>query len=114
MVNPVAVGKTVRFDHKSNYTPKTTTTNVAVPDSGTVAFNVAGNDKYGHVNAQLSQSITNIVNMDGPQTITGSKTFNNHILTGVNNTYDIGTSEKKFRNIYATNFNGNLIGGADK
>lgn len=106
--------KTVKFNHNTGKTPRTSVTSQAVANDGTVTFITAGNDDYGHVNAHLNQTLSNIVNMDGTQTITGIKTFDNHIYAGTNNSWDIGSAATKFRNIYATTLNGSLVGGADK
>lgn len=40
-------------------------------------------------------------------------TSNNHLLPLVNNIYNLGSTDRKWANVYATTFNGNLKGNAD-
>lgn len=54
-----------------------------------------------------SDTISGVVNTIA-QTFKGDKTFYGHIYTQTNSTYDIGSSSKKFRNIYAITYYGTL------
>ena len=116
---------TLKLNHPNTFIARITTTDGKVADNGEVTFVTPGNDIYGHVNAQLNQKITNIVNLDGSQTITGIKTFGALegtsniaiILPGADKIYDIGSSAKRFNVVYADRFDGRLEGiasNADK
>lgn len=54
---------------------------------------------------------TNVVHRSGTETITGDKTFSSlitssDIVPNANNTRSIGTNDKKYKDVYATSFNG--------
>jgi len=56
---------------------------------------------------KATASVSGIVTTNA-QTFGGDKTFTGNILANANSSKDIGSSSKKFRNVYATTYYGAL------
>jgi len=79
------------------------TLTIGLPDDVTVSGNLTVNG-----NTVLGDDSTN----DGDTVIFGSRISSN-ILPNANNTYDLGSTNRKWGTVYATTFNGDFVGTAD-
>lgn len=92
---------------------------LAVEANGQVVANIVSSDKFGHVNGTRELKLANLALKDGEQTLNGVKTYKNDngigavILPEATEVYDLGSTNAKFANVFATNFNGALKGNAD-
>lgn len=93
--------------------------NLSVEANGQVIANIVSSDKFGHVNGTRELKLANLALKDGDQTLSGAKTYKNNngsgsvILPEATEVYDLGSTNAKFANIFAVNFNGALKGNAD-
>lgn len=92
---------------------------LSVEANGQVIANIVSSDKFGHVNGTRELKLANLALKDGDQTLSGVKTYKNNngsgsvILPEATEVYDLGSTNAKFANVFAVNFNGALKGNAD-
>ena len=92
--------------------------NLTVEGTGAVVANIVSSDKFGHVNGTRELKLANLALKDGEQTLSGVKTYKNEtgagavILPETTEVYDLGSTNAKFRNVYAATFTGGLEGNA--